>query len=305
MGVAEHGIRGGLLGGLDPQAVGAAGYSAPTRQFSVAAQQQQAQQAALDKQQAVTTEAYKEDTGRAKDVITSINDIGKNYAAGETAESRVDVAQARKESADAQKQIADLRDEVQQWTETGKMPTTEVGLISAAELEKDPVKKAALQKGLDEYKALERARIRAAAGNPEAGTLRQSMIDNATEQIKALQDKYIYNPRTNQYVNPDQPSDVLSPNEYTDKKNEISAKLDQQLGQKKMKALGVRFNPADAGANKPSGRAARQQGNQATNKPKPPTPTGPPPQGAVDMALGPDNQYHYRDAGKKDLGVVK
>jgi hypothetical protein len=105
-------------------------------------------------------------------------------------------------------------------------------------------------------------------------------------------------------VNPDNANDVLSPNEFTDKKNEISAKLDQQLGQKKMPPLGVRFNPADAGANKPSGRAARG-GAQSANKPKPPTPTAPPPQGAIDMALGSDGQYHYRDGSKKDLGVVK
>jgi hypothetical protein len=93
------------------------------------------------------------------------------------------------------------------------------------------------------------------------------MIDAATEQIKGLQDKYTYNPRRNQYENPNNPNDVLNPSEYTDKKNEISSKLDQQLGQKKMQPLGVRFNPADAGANKPSGRAVRQQAPNA-NAPK-------------------------------------
>ena len=168
-------------------------------------------------------------------------------------------------------------------------------------------------KGLDEYKALERARnpIRRSRENPEAGTFRQSMIDAATEQVKALQDKYQYDPRRNQYVNPNNPNDVLNPSEYTDKKNEISSKLDQQLGQKKMKPLGVRFDPADAGAGKPTGRAARQAtqtapaGNQA-KKPAPPTPTVPAPPGAADMALSPaDGQYHYRDSGKRDLGVVK
>jgi hypothetical protein len=77
-----------------------------------------------------------------------------------------------------------------------------------------------------------------------------------------------------------------------------------------MKPLGVRFDPADAGAGKPTGRAARQAtqtapaGNQA-KKPTPPTPTAPAPDGAADMALGSDNQYHYRDANKRDLGVVK
>jgi hypothetical protein len=43
--------------------------------------------------------------------------------------------------------------------------------------------------------------------------------------------------------------------------------LDKDLGAKKMQALGVRFNPADAGAGKPSGRAARQQAT-SPNAPK-------------------------------------
>ncbi len=310
-GLAQHGIFGAAEGALNPGAVGATPYGAPTRQFSIAAQQQAAQSAALDKQQTTLEKGYSEDTGRAKDVIQSVNDIGKNAASGQSAQARMDTAAARADTARVQGQLADLKEEVQKWTEAGKMPTTEVGLISAAELEKDPAKKASLMKGLDEYKALERARIKSAAGNPEAGTFRQSMIDAATEQVKALQDKYQYDPRRNQYVNPNNPNDVLNPSEYTDKKNEISSKLDQQLGQKKMKPLGVRFDPADAGAGKPTGRAARQAtqtapaGNQA-KKPAPPTPTVPAPPGAADMALSPaDGQYHYRDSGKRDLGVVK
>jgi uncharacterized Zn-binding protein involved in type VI secretion len=102
---------------------------------------------------------------------------------------------------------------------------------------------------------------------------RQSMIEAATSQVQALQDKYTYDPRRNQYVNSVNPNDILSPQEFTDKKNEISTKLDQSLTAKKMPALGVRFNPADAGAGKPSGRAARQQGNQpATARGKTATP---------------------------------
>ena len=305
-GVARGGIRGGLLGGLDPEAVGATPYSAPTRQFSIAAQQQQAQQAALDKQQTMTTEAYKEDTGRAKDVITSINDIGKNYAAGETAQSRVDVAQARKESADVQQQLADLRQQVQDTLNQGKMPTTYEQAVIASKLEKDPKKAQAYAQAAREMAETEVRKFQFANGNqPDKSAFRQSMIDAATAQVQALQDKYEYNPRRNQYVNKSKPNDVLDPSEFTDRKNEISTKLDSQLEAKKMPKLGVRFDPADAGASKPSGRAARQQGQQATNKPKPPTPTAPAPQGAVDMALGTDNQYHYRDAGKKDLGFVK
>ena len=300
-GLTRHGIFGAALGAIDPEAVGATPYSAPTRQFSIAAQKQQAEQAALDKQQAVTEKSFTDDTARAKDIITSINDIGKNYAAGQTAQSREDVATARKQTADVQGQLADIKQQVADFQSQGKTPTTYEATVAAAHLEKDPVKAAALEAAAKEMAATEVKKFRSVAG-AGGSTFRQSLIDAATAEVQALQDKYHYDPRRNQYVNPDNPNDILDPNEFTDKKNEIATKLDAQLGAKKMDKLGVRFDPADAGANKPSGRAVRQQ---PANKPKPPTPTAPPPQGAVDMALGSDGQYHYRDGSKKDLGVVK
>lgn len=307
-GLARHGIFGAALGAIDPAAEGATPYSAPTRQFSIAAQRQQAEQGALDKQQAVTEKSFTDDTARAKDIITSINDIGKNYAAGETAESKEDIAQSRKELVGVQQQLADVKQQVADYTDGNKIPTTYEGAVSAWALEKDPAKKAALKNAINEMKDTEIKKFQFAAGqNPQdRSVFRQSLIDQATSDVQALQDKYHYDPKRNQYVNPDNPNDVLDPNEFTDKKNEIATKLDAQLGAKKMAKLGVRFNPNDAGANKPSGRAARRAGGaQAANKPAPPTPTAPPPQGAVDMALGSDGQYHYRDGGKKDLGPVK
>ena len=60
---AQHGICGATEGALNPGAVGATPYGAPTRQFSIAAQQQAAQSAALDKQQTTLENSYKEDTG--------------------------------------------------------------------------------------------------------------------------------------------------------------------------------------------------------------------------------------------------
>ena len=312
-GSAGGAIGDAIVGAVNPGKVGATPYGAPTRQFSIAAQRQAAQSAALDKQQATLESSYKEDTGRAKDVIQSINDIGKNAAAGQNAQARMDTAAAREETARVAGQLADIKQQVADYQSQGKIPTTFEATSAAWALEKDPAKKAALKAALDYDRETEirKFQYKAAADGEPRTAFRQSMIDAATEQIKGLQDKYTYNPRRNQYENPNNPNDVLNPSEYTDKKNEISSKLDQQLGQKKMKPLGVRFDPADAGAGKPTGRAARQAtqtapaGNQA-KKPAPPTPTVPAPPGAADMALSPaDGQYHYRDSGKRDLGVVK
>ena len=315
-GLAEHGIMGALRGAVDPGSVGATPYGAPTRQFSIAAQKQAAQMGALDKQQSTLETSFNEDTGRAKDVIQSINDIGKNAAAGQSAQARMDTAAARAETARVQNQLADIKQQVADFQSQGKTPTTYEGTVAAAALEKDPVRKAALNNAAHEMAQTEIRKFQGAdAANPQGrSTFRQSMIDTATEQVKALQDKYQYDPRRNQYVNPNSPNDILNPSELTDKKNEIAAKLDKDLGAKKMKPLGVRFDPADAGANKPTGRAARQAAaqpapaatTQQPKRPAPPTPTVPAPQGAADMALSPaDGQYHYRDSGKRDLGVVK
>jgi hypothetical protein len=317
-GLAQHGIFGAAEGALNPGAVGATPYGAPTRQFSIAAQRQAAQSAALDKQQATLEKGYSEDTGRAKDVIQSVNDIGKNAASGQSAQARMDTAAAREETARVQGQLADIKQQVADFQSQGKTPTTYEGTVAAAHLEKDPARAATLQSAAKEMEATEIKKFQYKAADPaladQRSTFRQSMIDSATEQVKALQDKYQYDPRRNQYVNPNNPNDILNPSELTDKKNEIAAKLDKDLGAKKMKPLGVRFNPSDAGADRPSGRAARQAAaqpaaaatTQQPKRPAPPTPTVPAPQGAADMQLSAaDGQYHYRDAGKHDLGVVK
>jgi hypothetical protein len=313
LGVAEHGIFGGLRGALDPESVGGTAYSAPTRQFSLAAQRQAGQLASIDQQEKLAQDTYKDDTGRAKDVITSINDIGKNAAAGQNSQARMDTAAARTETAKVAGQLADIKQQVADFQGQGKVPTSYEATVAAAALEKDPERKASLNGAAKTMAAteLKKFQYKAKADGAEANnTFRQSLIDSATEKVKALQDKYTYNPRRNQYENPNNPNDVLNPNEYTDKKNEISSDLDKQLGQKKMKPLGVRFNSADAGAGKPTGRAARNApaaapAPAAPKKPAPPTPTAPAPDGATDMALGSDGQYHYRDSARRDLGVVK
>ena len=234
MGVAEHGIAGGLLGGLDPAAVGATPYSAPTRAFSIAAQKQAAQQGSLDQQAATAEKAFTADTGRAKDIITSINDIGKNYAAGETAQSRTDVAQARKESADAQMQIADVKQQLADQA-AGKLPTTEVGLLTAQVMEPAGTpRRAALDKAVDEYRMLELARIRAAAPTSQFA---QPLVDDATAKVKELNDAYEWDPSEFKFYSIKNSHDNMTAQEFTDKKNKIVADVNKQLVAKKLPTL--------------------------------------------------------------------
>ena len=277
-GLARGGIRGSLLGAVDPEAVGATPYGGPTRAFSIAAQKQAAQQAALDQQEKQTTDAFKEDTGRARDVINSFNDSGKNYAAGETAQSREETAQTREEEAGIKQQLADIRQQVADFQTQGKAPTTYEATVAAAALEKDPARKAALDAAAKEMAATEIKKFQYAARAQSSGgrgasapnaALRQPMIDAATAEVQAIQDRYAYDPRRNQYVNKSNPNDILDPSEFTDKKNEVSTKLDKDLETRKLPPLGVRFNPADAGANKPSGRAARVAQNNPQPKAQP------------------------------------
>jgi hypothetical protein len=274
-GLARGGIRGAVLGAVDPRAVGATPYNAPTRGFTVAQQQYQARQAALDKQQSTATDAYKEDTGRAKDVITSINDIGKNYAQGENANARKETADARAATAQVQAQLADIKQEVAEYQSQGRVPTTYEATVTAAALEKDPVRQAALDGAAKRMEATEikKFQYKAAADNAPRSEFRQSMIDAATSKIQALRDAYKFNPRTGMYQNTATTGKdwQLTPQQFADKKNEIAAELDSQLGAKKFPKLGVRFNIDDT-SEKPS---ITTNGVQSTAPNSPATPTTP------------------------------
>ena len=70
------------------------------------------------------------------------------------------------------------------------------------------------------------------------------MIDQATQQVQDIEDKYTYNAGENKYE--DEKGNQLTPQQFTDLKNNVSVKLDQTLASKKMKPLGVRFNVNDA-----------------------------------------------------------
>jgi hypothetical protein len=150
----------------------------------------------------------------------------------------------------------------------------------------------------------------AAKGNGDLSTsARQSMIDKATNDIQSLQDEYDYDPDTGVYVSK-KDQKLLMPQQYTDAKNAVATKLDQQLTQKKMKPLGVRFSASDAAwrdtqglGRKPGAGGiapetlnapAQQQAPQPTAAPaQQPTATGtaePGTSGATVQIAGPDGR---------------
>jgi hypothetical protein len=89
--LARGGIRGALLGSLDPNAVGATAYGAPTKQFSQAAQMAAGRLASLDQQLTqADTEAKTGDeaTKTRLQIAAQFSGIGKDAAANLTAQNK-------------------------------------------------------------------------------------------------------------------------------------------------------------------------------------------------------------------------
>jgi hypothetical protein len=268
-GLARGGIRGAVLGAVDPAAAGATPYGAPTGKFSQASQRNQELQQATQGQIGEGEKAFGLDTARTKENIASVKDIGAMYG---------DVAKTfgADQKADYQNQLADVKKQVADYQQAAaenkqpKLPTTYEATVAAAHLETDPANRAALESAAREMADTEIKKFSYKAAQDGGGnsSYRQSAIDNATQQVQALQDGYTYNPRRNTYI--DDKGNELTPAQFTDKKNQIATKLDQQLTAKKLKPLGVRFNPADAGANKPTGRAATSATTAAKPVAQPP-----------------------------------
>lgn len=234
--------RGGVLGAVDPGDVGATPYGAPTRQFGIDTNQRQQNAAAIDQQLKQEDDARKADTDRMgkigtqeKDIAGAYSGIAKDASEQQTAENKDEVAQIRQQLADQ-----------------GGLPKNDIQLFTAAQTEPDPVKRAQYQKAVDNYTKAEYKKFQYAAkatGDPYDDR-RQALIDNATQQVRDLQDKFQYDPDTNTYSDPNSPTKTYTPDEYTDMKNQISTKLDKDLTSKKLRPLRVRFDPKDAGAGK-------------------------------------------------------
>jgi len=270
-GLARGGIRGAVLGAVDPAALGATPYGAPNSKFSQAAQRNAQLQEATQGQIGDKEKTFDLDTKRTAQEISSIKDIGamagdasKTLGANQKADyenqladTKAQVAKAIQENADTKADLAAM-----------KMPTTYEATVVAGALETDPAKKAAYQTAAKQMAAteLKRFQYKAAADGGGTSPFRQSLIDNATQQVQDLQDNYRYNPRRNTYS--DDKGNELTPQQFTDKKNQIATKLDQQLTAKKLKPLGVRFDPADAGANKPARVPGQPSAQQPQAKPQ-------------------------------------
>lgn len=123
-GLAQGGIFGSLLGAVNPEAVGAAPYGAPTGKFSQRAIANQQQLASLDQQLKQSQDAEKADSERLKDTGKSALDVAKGFGEAnkgisgeETAETRKATMQAnaakngQKVIFDDQGNVSDIKDD--------------------------------------------------------------------------------------------------------------------------------------------------------------------------------------------------
>jgi len=239
--------RGGILGAVDPKDVGGQAYGDPNRQYGRDVARQTQEVGSLDQQIATARKNYEDATNRLKSLATD----ARSQATGALDIGKTATAQQKEEDAAANNQaLTDVKQQVADLKAQGKAPANYEQAVIAAQTETDPKKKsqyaaAAKQMQDTEIKKFQYAQ-RATGGGEDTQDKRQSMIDDATEKVKTLQDTYAYDPDQNLYVNPNKPNDELSPAQFTDKKNQISTNLDKQLASKKLKTLGVRFNPRDA-----------------------------------------------------------
>lgn len=299
VGFSKRGIFGALGGAISPKSEGVSDYNDPTRQFGIAQTMQTGRVNALGQQEAEAEKVYTADTGRAKDVITSINDLGKNYAAGAQAGTKEELAKSQAERAQVYGQLADIKQEVADYQSNGKMPTTYEGTVAAAHLETDPVRRAALESAAQEMAATEIKKFQGSAPGAKPLTAAQQATainekNNALAKAKAVLDKAGY---------PPDPDDIAVAQEaYQAAQDSFEQKLGVSTDDPGHMVVGsdLAWHRSDGGA-----AAAGSSAKPSAKRAAPPKATAPAPKGAADMALGSDGQYHYRDAGKHDLGVVK
>ena len=272
--------RGGVLGAVDPADVGGTAYGAPNRQFNIDTQRRAAQVGALDTQMSDNLKNQAADTARLKDIAseqraqaTTALDLGKTATGQQNAENKDEVTTLRQ-------QIAD----------NGGVPKNyEQAVIAANDPDLPQAKRVQYERAAKEMQSAELKKFtyaqRASKGPNE--DQRQPMIDAATQQVKDIQDRYQYDPDTNTYSDPNNPTKVYSPDEFTDMKNAISTKLDAALTKAKLRPLGVRFNAKDAG------------GGKNLNAPAAPAQTAP--KSVNDVQKGQDyNGYTYLGGDKAD-----
>lgn len=238
--------QGGILGVVDPEAVGATPYGAPNQAYQTTEANRQAQVASLDqqiKQNIDTEKAESERLGKigseARATATGEKDIGAAATAQQNAESQEAIREANAQRAEAQEEAA--RD---------RIPKNYEETLAAAAVEKDPVRKKALQDAAQKMAETELKKFRYAAratGEPN-NDLRQSLIDEATNAIDKM-NQWAFDPELNDgkggFYDPSAggaQKRIYSPAQFTDLKNQIATKLDADLAKKKFKPLHVRFD---------------------------------------------------------------
>jgi hypothetical protein len=295
-----------IVGALNPGKVGATPYNAPNRAYSTAAAINQQGLARVNSQEATAEKIYTADTARLKDLLASQADLTKAAAAGETediknqmakvaqelvevrgrladaAQTRADATQARADAAmvaaNASKERADKaggggRAGAPSATTASNQPKP---LTQAQEIGLQKTKNKAID---DAQKAL----------TSRGATPNKWAVQRAQQAFQTAQNEY----EQAHGITEDSPAHVTVGDDLVWTRGGVP------LSKAEQKAPA---QPAPAATTQQPKRPAPP----TPTVPAPPTPTVPAPQVAADMALSPaDGQYHYRDSGKRDLGVVK
>jgi hypothetical protein len=297
-GLAEHGIAGAALGVVDPAAVGAKAYGAPNRAYSTAEAVNQQGLARVNSQEETAEKTYTADTARLKDLLASQADLTKAAAAGETADIKNQMAKVAQELVEVRGRLADSAQSRADATQT----RADAAMV-AANASKEKADKAggggragapsatpttnqpkpltqAQEIGLQKTKnkAVDAAQ---AALTSRGATPNKWAVQRAQQAFQTAQNEY----EQAHGITEDSPAHVTVGDDLVWTRGGVP------LSQAEQKAPA---QPAPAAT------------TQHPKRPAPPTPTVPAPPGAADMQLSAaDGQYHYRDAGKHDLGVVK
>jgi hypothetical protein len=232
-GLAEGGVLGAASGAIN------ADYKAPNRQYGIDAAKNTKQLGAADQQISVAQKGYQDATARAKANAVEQKATADEYGKIVTGATQQETEQNRaaQEADNAQHQRADEALRGQQEANTQqyqkgelKVRNAEVG-VQAGQLQREILK--------DQFEE--------ANGGKNAED-RQPLIDQATEQLGAFKDQWTYNPdavdsngkKSPNYTNTDK-TKFLSPAEYIDQINKVSAGLDVKLAGKKLPPLGLRW----------------------------------------------------------------
>jgi hypothetical protein len=159
-GLLTGGIRGGLLGAIDPALEGSQAYGAPNSAYQKAEQQREGKAAATDSNLDTAFKNWKDQMDATKARIGEFRadgTLGKDLTTGSVGMQNAATAAQKANTA---QQVADNKPDAQ--------PKTYEELVTAANLEKDPAKKAAYQSAADQIQKTEVKKFSTQAPRPSA-----------------------------------------------------------------------------------------------------------------------------------------